>query len=168
MIPNIVNGVQAGLGVKITQKSNAFIWLKNQSKTAAVVQALTTTVNQNTAGIGQVLSGPSLKLLFPDPLIDPAVPDIVVIANTGVNFEPALSSTTLAEHGGCGENDTHVPLMVFVPGMKAASVHTQVQTTQVAPTVLGLLKLDPADLQAVQLEGTQVLPGIPLPGRANP
>jgi hypothetical protein len=166
VIPNIVNSVQAGLGVKVTQKANAFIWLKDQSKTAAVVQALTTTANQTQAGIGQVLSGASLKLLFPDPLVDPAVPDIVVVANTGVNYEPSLSSTTLAEHGGLGENDNHVPLMVFVPGMKAGTVYTSVQTTQVAPTVLGLLKLDPAQLQAVQLEGTPVLPGIPLSGRA--
>jgi hypothetical protein len=164
VIPNIINGVQAGLAARVTQKANAFIWLKDQSKTAAVVQALTTPVNQNAAGIGQVLSGTSLKLMFPDPLSDPTVPDIMVIANTGVNYEPSLSSTVLAEHGGFGENDNHVPLMVFVPEMDAITVRTQVQTTQIAPTVLRLLKLNPAKLQAVQLEGTEVLPGIPVTG----
>jgi hypothetical protein len=35
-----------------------------------------------------------------------------------------------------------------------------VETTQVAPTILKLLGLNPRDLQAVRLEGTRVLPGI--------
>jgi hypothetical protein len=35
-----------------------------------------------------------------------------------------------------------------------------VATTQVAPTILKALGLDPDDLQAVRIEGTQVLPGI--------
>lgn len=36
------------------------------------------------------------------------------------------------------------------------------ETTQVAPTILASLGLDPNDLQAVQIEGTQVLPGFDL------
>jgi hypothetical protein len=145
----------------VTQKSNAFIWLSDQSQTNTVVQTLTSPANQALAGIGQVLSGASLKLLFPDPLVDPAVPDIIVVANTGVNYEPTANSTTLAEHGGLGENDTHVPLIVFTPGRGAAViVHAPVLTTQIAPTVLSLLKLEPSALQAVRLEATQVLPFI--------
>jgi len=35
-----------------------------------------------------------------------------------------------------------------------------VETTQVAPTILKLLGLSPSSLQAVQREGTQVLPGL--------
>jgi hypothetical protein len=35
-----------------------------------------------------------------------------------------------------------------------------VQTTQVAPTVLKLLGLNPSDLQAVRIEHTRVLPGV--------
>jgi hypothetical protein len=35
-----------------------------------------------------------------------------------------------------------------------------VEKTQIAPTILRLLRLDTSDLQAVRLEGTQVLPGI--------
>jgi arylsulfatase A-like enzyme len=38
--------------------------------------------------------------------------------------------------------------------------HPVVETTQIAPTILDLLGLDPNALQAVQVEGTQVLPGI--------
>jgi len=36
----------------------------------------------------------------------------------------------------------------------------QVETTQVAPTILQLLGLDPQSLQAVQHEGTQPLTGL--------
>jgi hypothetical protein len=35
-----------------------------------------------------------------------------------------------------------------------------VQTAQVAPTLLGVLGLDPQCLQAVRIEWTQVLPGL--------
>jgi Type I phosphodiesterase / nucleotide pyrophosphatase len=163
VIPGIVNSVNPTLLSKkpVTQKSNAFIWLSDQSQTKTVVQALTTPTNQALAGIDQVLSGESLKLVFPDPLTDPAVPDIIVVAKTGVNYEPTATSTTLAEHGGLGENDTHVPLIVFTPGRTAAvSVQAPVLTTQIAPTVLSLLKLDPNALQAVRAEATQILPFI--------
>jgi hypothetical protein len=35
-----------------------------------------------------------------------------------------------------------------------------VETTQIAPTILDLLGLDPHALEAVQIEGTRALPGI--------
>jgi hypothetical protein len=35
-----------------------------------------------------------------------------------------------------------------------------VETTQIAPTILDLLGLDPDALEAVQIEGTQVLSGV--------
>jgi hypothetical protein len=39
-----------------------------------------------------------------------------------------------------------------------------VTTTQIAPTILSLLGLDTSKLQAVQIEGVKVLPGIPVQG----
>jgi hypothetical protein len=36
-----------------------------------------------------------------------------------------------------------------------------VRITQIAPTILALLGLNPGALQAVQIEHTQVLPGLP-------
>jgi hypothetical protein len=36
-----------------------------------------------------------------------------------------------------------------------------VETTEIAPTILKLLGLNPADLQAVRIEHTAVLPGLP-------
>jgi hypothetical protein len=43
-------------------------------------------------------------------------------------------------------------------------VYSPVETTQVAPTILEALRLDPNELDAVQDEGTQVLPGLDLDG----
>lgn len=68
----------------------------------------------------------------------------------------------IAEHGGAGPEDRDVPLVVFAPQALQPGVFGQsVETTQIAPTILRLLGLDPFELQAVQLEGTQSLPGVP-------
>jgi arylsulfatase A-like enzyme len=40
------------------------------------------------------------------------------------------------------------------------AIHSFVQTMQVAPTLLSILGLDPNALQAVQIEGTPVLPSL--------
>jgi hypothetical protein len=145
---------------KLTEKSTAFIWLKDQTQTLSVVNVLTLKANETTLNISQTLSGELLKLLFPDPLIDPASPDIVVVPNPGTTYEPAVQ--VLAEHGGFNENDTHVPLLVVVPSLPPAVNRAAVTTTQIAPSILNLLGIDTRQLQAVQVEGTRVLPGIPL------
>ena len=64
-----------------------------------------------------------------------------------------------AEHGGFAQDDTNVMLLVSNPGIKSRTVTTFVETTQVAPTILSILGLDPNALTAVKKEGTQVLPG---------
>ncbi len=92
--------------LKWAQKVNALIWLSDQSKTLLAVNLLSD--NRAAIGGGQIFALESLKLLFPDPLVDPAVPHIIVTPNTGVNYEPSLASTTKAEHGGLGENDTQI------------------------------------------------------------
>jgi hypothetical protein len=54
-----------------------------------------------------------------------------------------------------------VPLMVAISGVGQQEVRTSVNTTQIAPSILQLLGLDPKQLKAVQIEKTQVLPGLP-------
>jgi hypothetical protein len=148
---------------KLTQKSTAFIWLNNQTQTGDVVNVLTTKANETTLNIAQILSGESLKLLFPDPLSDPASPDIVVVPNPGTTYEPAVQ--VLAEHGGFNENDTHVPLMVIhTPSINPGLVRALVTTTQIAPTILSLLGLDTTQLDAVRLEGVKALPAVAVKG----
>ncbi|MFI4978163.1 MAG: hypothetical protein ACHQC8_05770 [Solirubrobacterales bacterium] len=67
----------------------------------------------------------------------------------------------IAEHGGANPADRNVPIVVYAPGAVEPGVHGgPVETTQIAPTILSLLGLDPNALQAVQIEGTEPLPGI--------
>jgi hypothetical protein len=133
-----------------------------------MTKVLTTKLSETTLNIGQILSGESLKLLFPDPLTDPAPPDIIVVPNLGVNFEPTLNTglpAVQAEHGGFNENETHVPLLVVGGStngnaIKPGIIRAAVTTTQIAPTILELLNLDTTALQAVRLENVGVLAGL--------
>ena len=71
------------------------------------------------------------------------------------------TGTKIAEHGGDNPADRDVPLVVYAPGAVRPSKSDQwVETTQVAPTILELLGLDPSALEAVRTEGTRVLPAI--------
>jgi hypothetical protein len=71
------------------------------------------------------------------------------------------TGSKLAEHGGDNPADRDVPLIVYATGaVKPGRSSRRVETTQVAPTVLKLLGLNPSDLQAVQKEHTRVLPGV--------
>jgi hypothetical protein len=149
---------------KITEKTTALIWLKDQTQTQAVANVLSRPANQQTLHIQQILVGESLKLLLPDPLSDPAPPDVIVVPYNGTNYEPTLSTAlpaVQAEHGGFNENETHVPLLLVYSSLKPGLNRAPVTTSQIAPTILSLLGLDPNSLNAVQLEGTHVLPNAP-------
>lgn len=76
------------------------------------------------------------------------------------------STKKVAEHGGLNEDDYHVALLVSGGGMPRASgcmgadVDAPVMTRQVAPTILRLLGIEATCLQAVQQQGTTVLPAL--------
>jgi len=86
------------------------------------------------------------------------VPDIVGISQYGVVYTGGKKK--IAEHGGDNPQDRDVPLVVSgTPiGRSGEVVGSPVETTQIAPTILQLLGLDPNALQAVQVEHTAVLP----------
>jgi hypothetical protein len=152
IIPNIVNGVQAGLLAQATEDDVALLWLTDSSKTAAVVAALN--ANKAQAHIDTILSGAQIS--------GPASrkPDIIVVPEAGVIYASS-TATKIEEHGGFSDDDTHVALLVTNPRLDdQGSVTTQVRTTQIAPTILQLLGLNPQNLQAVSIEGTQPLPGL--------
>ena len=148
---------------KITQKTSGLIWLKNQGQTSAAVTALQTgTPADWLPNLNQVLwyNNGLGGLPFPDPAQDPAVPDIVTLMKDGVNFEPSLTSTTHAEHGGLGTFESHVPLLVSCPRWTPVTSNVQVATRQIAPTVLLLLNLNPNALMAVRLGTVSRLPEV--------
>lgn len=143
-----------------TEDDVSLLWLSPGTSTLDAVSLLENSATA--AGIGQILYGPSLELMFGTPGLpaqggDPRTPDIIVLPNTGVVYTG--STKKQAEHGGFAADDTNVMLLVSNPSIRARSVTSFVETTQVAPTVLKLLGLNPRSLDAVRVEGTPVLPG---------
>ncbi|HWY44013.1 MAG TPA: alkaline phosphatase family protein [Candidatus Sulfotelmatobacter sp.] len=132
----------------------ALIWLPDQSQSAEVA----TYLNKNAGAlfIEEVLAGEELKLKFRDPLNDSRTPDILVQPVYGTIY--TTSSKKNAEHGGFSFGDTHVGLIVSNPALEPRVVKSPVATSQVAPSILQALGLEPEGLDAVRKEGTRVLP----------
>jgi hypothetical protein len=147
-------------------------WLSNRSQAAASFvkhYLLThTAVGYNihgkrvivsASGLSKVYAGAGSAAYFGVPVSDPRHPIIFGIAQPGVIYADAPD---IAQHGGASFQDRSVPILVVLPGQRSgATVRAQVQTIQIAPTVLALLGLSPRALQAVRIEHTQVLPGLP-------
>ena len=132
------------------------IWLKDNSgnKTTDAVNALKNFAGDT--GIAKFLFGPELAAMYQNPAHDARTPDIIGITRVGVIY---TGGSKIAEHGGFNPDDTHVALLVSHPDLPAQTVDTPVATTQIAPTILKVLGLAPAELEAVRLEHTKVLPG---------
>jgi hypothetical protein len=147
-------GVGGGLGS--TEDDISLNWLKDSNDTVAAVNLLEQSAAA--AGIGQIFYGASITTDYNSPLIDSRTPDIIVAPNVGVVYTG--STKKQAEHGGFANDDTKVILLVSNPSIKQRTSYQFVETKQVAPTILRILGLDPNKLDAVQKEGTAVLPGL--------
>ena len=104
--------------------------------------------------IAQLLDRTSLAPLYGDPFNNSRVPDFIAVTNHGVI---CTGGSKLAEHGGFSDDDRNVALLLSAPNLKQEYVETLSYTTQIAPTILQALGLDPQLLLGVQREGTTVL-----------
>jgi predicted AlkP superfamily pyrophosphatase or phosphodiesterase len=149
------------------------VWLQDQSaaNVSGVVSALETNaaaIEANVLSPGTVFtsninSGPELAAIFGDPtsgdpLAAARAPNVFIQPNHGVIYSG--SSKKIAEHGGGTLDDTHVALLVSNPALRGGTIDGHVTTTQVAPTILRALHLDPFALDGVRKEGTRKLPGL--------
>jgi hypothetical protein len=145
-------------GIGPTEDDISLLWLKSGSQTEAAVGLLEQ--NISAAGIGQIFSGPSLAINYNWPGLgaglDPRTPDIIVTPNGGVVYTGSTSKQE--EHGGFSHDDTNVLLLASFPEFKPHTVYSAVGTNQIAPSILYALGLDPAQLDGVRLEGTEILP----------
>jgi hypothetical protein len=146
-------------------------WLSNRSQqatefvknylwthTAPAVNYAGQTVTVEHSGLKQIFAGQQSAKFFGVANSDPHHPDVFGISQVGTIY---TTGSKIAEHGGDNPGDRDVPLVVYAPSnVSPGQSDRWVENTQVAPTVLKLLGLDPNKLQAVQEEGTQVLPGI--------
>ena len=135
----------------------ALIWLADQSKTQLVADYLNK--NANALYIEQVMAGDSLTLRFNNPNHDSRTPDIIVQPIYGTIYTSSTKKN--AEHGGFSFADTNVALIVSRALFQTSKViKTPVATSQVAPTILNSLKINPLSLKSVVMEKTPVLPGL--------
>jgi type I phosphodiesterase/nucleotide pyrophosphatase len=148
-------------GIGPTEDDVSLLWLTNSSDTLASVGILEANADSTGIALGQIYYGPSLILNYNDPTVDPRTPDIIVTPNVGVTYSGSTSK--LAEHGGFAHDDTNVVLLLSNPSFQAQTVRAAVGTAQVAPTILQALGIDPSALDAVQSEGTPVLPAVQFP-----
>ena len=109
------------------------------------------------AGLSTVYSGAAAANFMGVPAGDSRVPDVIGIAQVGSVYTGGTGK--IAEHGGDNPQDRDVALVVSGAGVEGGSVNnSSVETTQIAPTILELLGLNPNALLAVQAEHTAALP----------
>ena len=151
-----------------TEDDISLLWLSDSTQTGSAVSMLESASpvlpqGGNIAGIGEIFWGPAIVPMFNPPGLppdgDPRTPDIVITPNVGVIYTGHQAK--VAEHGGFANDDTNVIMLLSNPNFTAKTITSPVETTQVAPTILKALNLDPRSLEAVRKEGTQVLPGLP-------
>jgi hypothetical protein len=113
------------------------------------------------SGLTTVYAGAASAAYFGVPVSDPRHPVVFGIVQHGVVYE-ASQGATIAQHGGASFQDLNMPILVVLPGgQHGTTITARVHMIQIAPTILALLGLNPDALQAVQIEHTQVLPGLP-------
>ena len=152
------SGVGPGLPVAQADEDDiSMLWLTDQSQTESAVATLE--AHEDLFGQGEIFAGPSLTLQFNDPLTDSRTPDIIIAPNVGVIYTGGKAK--VAEHGGFAYDDRNVMLLVSNPKYKASTFNAQVETRQIAPTIIKALGLDPTLLSAVRSEHTETLPGLP-------
>jgi len=131
------------------------VYLWNHSATGVAYDGSSRTLAHS--GLAEIFAGNAAAKYFGVPVSDPRHPDVWGVVQVGVVY---TGGKKIAEHGGANPADRAVPIVVYAPGAAAPGVHDRpVETTQIAPTILSLLGLDPNALEAVQIEGTRVLPG---------
>jgi len=130
-----------------------YLW--NHTATGVAYDGSTRTLAHS--GLAEIFAGKGAAQYFGVPLSDPRHPDVWGVVQVGVVY---TGGSKIAEHGGANPADRDVPIVVYAPGAVAPGVYRPwVETTQIAPTILGLLGLNPDALEAVRIEGTQQLPG---------
>ncbi|MBV8584768.1 MAG: alkaline phosphatase family protein [Verrucomicrobia bacterium] len=150
-----------------TDDDGLLLWLNDRSNAATdFAKQFLLNYNDNTAsidnkpvisaGLLQVYTGADAAALIGVDQKDPRVPDVIGLSQYGVVYTSHKSK--IAEHGGDHLEDRNVPILVVWRGAtNNLNITAPVETTQIAPTILELLGLDPDELEAVRIEGTQPL-----------
>jgi hypothetical protein len=149
-----------GTGIGATEDDVSVLWLKKGVNVGVAEELLESDAAE--IGLGQIYYGATLALNYNqggwEASDDPRTPDIIVAPNVGMTYSG--STSMIGDHGGFAHDDTNVIVLVSNPGFKPQTVSTATTTTQVAPTMVQALGLNPNLLDAVNIEGTSVLPEV--------
>ena len=138
-----------------SQAATGFVKNYLWTHTAPAVNYAGQTVTVQHSGLREIFAGHQAAHFFGVSFSDPHHPDVFAIAQVGTIY---TTGSKIAEHGGDNPGDRDVPLVVYAPGtVQRGQSSRPVETTQIAPTILKLLGLNPWALQAVQIEHTRVL-----------
>ena len=146
------------------------IWLSDRSRAATAFAKAYLLAQSGTGndidGKARAFTASGLKTLYAGAATadyfhvrpgDSRVPDLLGIAQNGVVYTGGKGK--IAEHGGSHADDLDVPLVVSGAATPhGIRVNGPVQTTQIAPTILRLIGLNPRALDAVRIEHTKALP----------
>jgi hypothetical protein len=147
-------------GVGATEDDVSVLWLKKSVDVKGAEKLLENDAAE--IGLGEIFYGPTLALNYNvggwEAGDDPRTPDIIVAPNIGMTYSG--STSMIGDHGGFAHDDTNVIMLVSNPGFTAQTVSNKTTTTQVAPTMVKALGLNPNLLDAVQMEGTAPLPEV--------
>lgn len=130
--------------------------------TATDGHAKSTDINGNpkpytAAGLATIYAGRQAADFMGVSVSDARVPDVIGISQYGTVYTGKKGK--IAEHGGNNPQDRDVPILVAGGPVDGGEVvNSWVETTQIAPTILELLGLNPQQLKAVQIEHTRALP----------
>lgn len=151
--------IEPSSGVKMAQVTAddiGLLWLDSQKDLGSAVAGLTK--NKTVLAISDIIYGDRLVAEgYGNPKTDPAVPDIIIVPKLGVIY--TTSTSKIAEHGGFSNDDRNVACFASSPSLKKQVFTQRVSTTQVAPTILQALGLNPAILDSFKHGKVDNLPG---------
>jgi arylsulfatase A-like enzyme len=157
-----VDSIAPNLVAGSTLDDIGLLWLSNQDFTAAAADKIRLNSATNYAQYilwGNLITAGNAGFPgFPSPLQDSRTPDIIVLPQPGVIYDP-IGTTALEDHGGFHDYDVELPILLFLPGVPQTRIDAPVDTRQVAATVLLSIGLNPGLLAGATAEGTHVLPG---------
>ena len=109
--------------------------------------------------IDTLLDKSDLAPLYGNPFGNNRTPDFIARTIHGLIY---TSGTKLAEHGGFFvPDDRSVALLVSNPSItRPAVINDDVETRQIAPTILSVFGINPKELAGARRENSKVLPGL--------
>jgi len=143
---------------QVTTDDVALVWLAPGNAQKANYAAARTYLQSQagTLGIDKLLDADELARPFGSPFENNRTPDFIAITRPGLIY---TGGTKLAEHGGFAQDDRNVALMVAHPALSSRVFDDEVETRQIAPTILGALGIEANQLKSVREEHTRPLPG---------